>query len=332
MSVSTTSQAARNPLLAGLRLPMLPLWVAAATVLSGVTGLPAASANGGCIPNDMANLVPRKARANDMVCVPSNIAQTVQDENNAAAKGVGYVPGGAYGPKTCTSGLVWREAFDGDAVCVSPQRRQQTWQENADAGVGNTGGLKPEAGFNPGGAPAAKGSGGPDAALLAAVNDARLNPGKYPPHPTDKQGNKWDTSGAFMNPCPKPFADSGALDNTAATHNGFIATMDASAVDNYPNMHKTASGGLTTDQGGPITQAGYSNTGEIVADGFPSEAAALQFWMQDDGGANNWGHRNKILACAANPGGNPTVLTDAGAAHFVGGPRGHYWTVDMGSH
>lgn len=324
MSVSTTPQAARNPLLAGLRLPMLPLWVAAATVLSGVTGLPAASANGGCIPNDMANLVPRKARPGDMVCVPSAIAQTVQDENNAAAKGVGYVPGGgAYGPKTCTSGLVWREAFDGDAVCVSPRRRQQTWQENADAGVGNTGGLKPEAGFNPGGAKAAPGSGGPDAALLAAVNDARVNPGKYLPHPTDKDGTKWDTSGALTKPCPKPFADSGALDNTAATHNGFIANMDASTVDNFPNMHKTASGGLTTDQGGPITQAGYSNTGEIVADGFPSEAAAVQFWMQDDGGKNNWGHRNLILNCG---------LTDAGAAHFAGGPRGHYWTVDMGSH
>lgn len=308
-----------------VRLPLLPLCAAALTVFGGVTVLPPASADGGCIPNNMAGLVPRNARSGDNVCVPKQIADTVQQENAAAAKGTGYVPGGgAYGPKTCTSGLVWREAFDGDAVCVSPQRRQQTWQENADAGVGNTGGLKPEAGFNPGGAPAAKGSGGPDAALLAAVNDARVNPGKYPPDTKDPNtGQSWDTSGATMTACPKPFADSGALDNTAATHNGFIATMDGSAVNNWPNMHKTASGGLTYDQGGPITQAGYSNTGEIVAIGQSSEAAALKFWMQDDGGQNKWDHRNMILNCS---------LTDAGAAHFTGGPLANYWTVDLGSH
>jgi hypothetical protein len=50
---------------------------------------------------------------------------------------------GAYGPNKCVSGLAWREGYDGDAVCVSTQRRQETWQENANAGVGATGGLKP---------------------------------------------------------------------------------------------------------------------------------------------------------------------------------------------
>ena len=273
MSLSATSRSA-PPTHAGrrsrrpsrtFRLPLLPVSAAAFVVLGGVTALPAAWADNGCIPNNMSGLVPRNARAGDLVCVPKGIADTVQQENTAAAKGVGYVPGGgAYGPKTCTSGLVWREAYDGDAVCVSPQRRQQTWQENADAGVGNTGGLKPEAGFNPGGAAAAAGSGGPDAALLAAVNDARVNPGKYPPHTKDPNtGQPWDTSAASTKACGKPFADSGALDNTAATHNGFIAKMDANTVDTYPNMHRTASGGLTTDQGGPITQAGYSSTGEM---------------------------------------------------------------------
>lgn len=321
MAAHTRAPAARR---AGKRrrLPVLPMCAAGITVF-GALSFPAASADGGCIPNNQTGMVPRNARAGDNVCVPKNIAQTVQDENNAAAKN--YVPGGgAYGPKTCTSGLVWREAFDGDAVCVSPARRTETWQENANAGVGNTGGLKPQAGFTPGGAPAAAGSGGADGALLAAVNDARVNPGKYPPHPKDPNtGQSWDTSGASTKACPSGFADSGALDNTASTHNGFIATMDKTTVNKYPNMHKTASGGLATDQGGPITQAGYRTTGEIVADGFTSEAAAVQFWMQDDGGANNWGHRALILNCG---------LTDAGAAHFAGGPWGHYWTVDMGAH
>ncbi len=34
---------------------------------------------------------------------------------------------------TCVSGLVWRAAYPGDAVCVRPQDRDRTAQENADA-------------------------------------------------------------------------------------------------------------------------------------------------------------------------------------------------------
>jgi len=293
-------------------LSLLPVCAAAVTVFGGVLVAPMAGADGGCIPGDQAGMVPRNARPGDNVCVPPNIATLVQQEN--ADKANGYAGGGAYGDLTCKSGLVWREAFDGDAVCVTPARRTETWQENANAGVGNTGGLKPQAGVTPGGGPAAQGSGGPDSALLAAVNDARLHPENYPPH--------GDASGAAMTACPKPFNHSGALDNTAATHNSFIATMPADVVNVYPNMHKTASGGLAFDQGGPISQAGYNSTGQIVADGFPTPAAAVVFWMQDDA-PSQWGHRNKILDCS---------LTDAGAASFTGGPLGHYWTVDMGSH
>jgi hypothetical protein len=122
----------------------LPMCAAVLAVAGGVTGLPPASANGGCIPGDIPGEVPRLTRPSDNVCVPPNIAQEVQSENAAAAQGQGYAGGGAYGPKTCTSGLVWREGYDGDAVCVSPQRRQETWQENANAGVGATGGLQPQ--------------------------------------------------------------------------------------------------------------------------------------------------------------------------------------------
>ncbi|MGD1348660.1 hypothetical protein ACKUU1_23545 [Mycobacterium seoulense] len=117
---------------------------AALTIAGGLTALPTASANGGCIPGDIAGEVPRLTRPGDNVCVPPNVAQEVQSENAAAAQGQGYAGGGAYGPKTCVSGLVWREGYDGDAVCVTPQRRQETWQENANAGVGATGGLQPQ--------------------------------------------------------------------------------------------------------------------------------------------------------------------------------------------
>ncbi len=35
-----------------------------------------------------------------------------------------------YGPYTCTPGLVWREAVSGDRVCVTPQWRDKTREEN----------------------------------------------------------------------------------------------------------------------------------------------------------------------------------------------------------
>ena len=38
-----------------------------------------------------------------------------------------------YGPDTCIQGLVWREARPGDTVCVRPEDRTRTAQENATA-------------------------------------------------------------------------------------------------------------------------------------------------------------------------------------------------------
>lgn len=35
-----------------------------------------------------------------------------------------------YGPYTCAPGLVWREAVSGDYVCVTPQWREKTQEEN----------------------------------------------------------------------------------------------------------------------------------------------------------------------------------------------------------
>ncbi len=40
-----------------------------------------------------------------------------------------------YGPNTCINGFVWRNARDGDAVCVTPATRDQVAAENADPGA-----------------------------------------------------------------------------------------------------------------------------------------------------------------------------------------------------
>ena len=95
--------------------------------------------------------------------------------------------------------------------------------------------------------------------------------------------------------------------------------------EKYPRQQlrrTTADGQLPGDQGGIIGMAGYRSGGwEIVAAGFPTAAAAVQYWMQNDE-SSQWGHRNIILNCA---------IREAGPAHLAGGPYGHYWTVDLGN-
>jgi hypothetical protein len=205
---------------------------------------------------------------------------------------------------------VWREGFDGDSVCVTPARRIETWQENAKAGVGSTGGAVHN-----------------DPALLNAINDARLHPEKYPPN-----GN---TKGALTAACPKPLVDSWALDNDAATHNKYLAGVPKDVAGANPHANPPPSGPLSwapnldpnsgpvDPRQGPIQQSGYDRArGEIVATGQAAATEALQFWMQNDE-SYAWGHRNNILNCG---------YTDAGAVSFAGGPWGHYWTVDLGAH
>jgi hypothetical protein len=43
--------------------------------------------------------------------------------------------GGPYGPDTCPQGFVWREAFSGDHVCVTPASRDQARSDNSQAAV-----------------------------------------------------------------------------------------------------------------------------------------------------------------------------------------------------
>ena len=41
--------------------------------------------------------------------------------------------GGVNGPNTCWPGYVWRNAYDGDGVCVTPQSRDQAAYDNSQA-------------------------------------------------------------------------------------------------------------------------------------------------------------------------------------------------------
>jgi hypothetical protein len=49
------------------------------------------------------------------------------------------LPAPPYGPASCRQGFVWRNAFDGDAVCVTPARKDQVQGENANAGSTSAG-------------------------------------------------------------------------------------------------------------------------------------------------------------------------------------------------
>jgi flagellar basal body L-ring protein FlgH len=52
-----------------------------------------------------------------------------------------------YGPATCLTGYVWRDAFPGDTVCVTPATRTRAAQDNAAAASRRD----PSAGYGPNG-------------------------------------------------------------------------------------------------------------------------------------------------------------------------------------
>ncbi|HTK66053.1 MAG TPA: hypothetical protein VL595_26995, partial [Pseudonocardia sp.] len=56
--------------------------------------------------------------------------KTAQENTLAAGR---RNPAGAYGPNTCVNGYVWREAYNGDVVCVTPDRRTLAHNDNAQA-------------------------------------------------------------------------------------------------------------------------------------------------------------------------------------------------------
>lgn len=85
----------------------------------------------------------REAFSGDHVCVtPQARSQAKQDNHwadvrNACPRGgtTGNSRDCSYGPGTCIQGFVWREANPNDHVCVTIQVRDQTRNDNAQAGA-----------------------------------------------------------------------------------------------------------------------------------------------------------------------------------------------------
>ena len=74
--------------------------------------------------------VPRLARPSDLTCVTEASAAEALFDNNPAVQAQRRAGGGPYGPDTCKQGWVWREAYEGDVICVTPETRARTKAEN----------------------------------------------------------------------------------------------------------------------------------------------------------------------------------------------------------
>jgi len=111
-------------------------------------GTPGAAAAGTCLwgPNQCKQgYVWRVATPTDLVCVTPEVRAQAADDNAHAAERVEPVCAAAgttpvptpaacpYGPNQCKQGYVWREAFPGDLVCVTPDVRAQAADDNAHA-------------------------------------------------------------------------------------------------------------------------------------------------------------------------------------------------------
>ena len=74
--------------------------------------------------------VPRLARPDDLTCVTTLSAAEARTDNDPELQRARKDPTGPYGPETCVSGYVWREAFEGDVTCVTGAVRTRTYWEN----------------------------------------------------------------------------------------------------------------------------------------------------------------------------------------------------------
>lgn len=84
-----------------------------------------------------AGYVYRLVRPEDKVCVtPASAAQVIEDNAEVTQlKRKPNPPGGPYGINTCLQGFVWRDAYNGDQICVTVETRTKTSKENAEEGL-----------------------------------------------------------------------------------------------------------------------------------------------------------------------------------------------------
>lgn len=82
-----------------------------------------------------AGYVYRLVTPTDRVCVAPASAKQVIDDNAEITqlKRKPNPPGGPYGMNTCLQGFVWRDAYNGDQICVTVETRSRTSEENAEA-------------------------------------------------------------------------------------------------------------------------------------------------------------------------------------------------------
>ncbi|MFE9634316.1 hypothetical protein [Streptomyces sp. NPDC006463] len=60
------------------------------------------------------------------VALPASAATTPESQPSTVSLRSDDNPNrepGAYGPNTCNPGYVWRDSYDGDALCVTPAER-----------------------------------------------------------------------------------------------------------------------------------------------------------------------------------------------------------------
>lgn len=74
--------------------------------------------------------VPRLARPGDLRCVTVLSAAEAKADNDPLLQKARKNPAGAYGPESCVSGYVWREAYTNDVTCVYGGVRTRTYWEN----------------------------------------------------------------------------------------------------------------------------------------------------------------------------------------------------------
>ncbi len=175
-----------------------------------------------------------------------------------------------YGPATCLNGYVWRQAYSGDTVCVTPATRSRAAQDNAAA---------------------------------SSRRDADAGYGPY----GCQSGYVWRTARASDLVCVTPnIRDQVKADNAAAASRRNSMALSLTPTDNQQEVHMagintgTATVGLYFNNGNVIKiwkVTGNSNrwkfdTGKTVCHG-----SSNAFFQVKDPTSGRWSNRASISYC-----------------------------------